>query len=289
MPVQGLDRIEAQFGLGGGTWIQRVVASGIMFALGSGRVPRQRTSDEEIAKLARGYTRTANGYEVSYLSAGDRAARPVIFVHGTPGGARGWADFLVQVPPGLQFIAPDRPGLGLSGPTGAVVALPEQAAALLSLIRERNAGPAILVGHSYGGPVVVQAAADAPELVAAVVVLAGSLDPALEHVPFIQHVGDTWPLRSALLRGLRNANRELIHLKGELERLMPRLPMIKTHFVFVHGTADKLVPFSNVAFAKAHLTSALTIEIMALEGQDHFLPWSAKTAVDAAIAKAATL
>jgi hypothetical protein len=57
--------------------------------------------------------------------------------------------------------------------------------------------------------------------------------------------------------------------------------------VIVHGTADKLVPFSNVAYMKSRLTAATTLDITALEGQDHFLPWSAKPAVDTALAKAA--
>jgi len=281
--------IEAQFGLDGGSWMQRLVARGLMFALGSATVPRQQASTDEIASLETRYVRSANGFDIAYLEGGDANGRPVIFVHGTPGSARGWADYLLSAPSAFHRIALDRPGFGQSGPNGAVVSLDEQARAVIEVVRAQNAGPAILVGHSYGAPVVVQAAADAPELIAAVVVLAGSLDPALEHVSFVQHLGDRWPLREILLRGLRNSNRELIALKGELERLAPRLNTIAKPFVIVHGTADKLVPFANVPFLKACLTGATHLEIVEIEGQDHFLPWNARTRVEEAIAKAAAV
>jgi pimeloyl-ACP methyl ester carboxylesterase len=279
--------IEAQFGLDGGSWMQRLVARGLMLALGSATVPRQQASTDEIASLETRHVRSAQGYDIAYLEGGDAKGRTVIFVHGTPGGARGWADYLLSPPGAFRYIALDRPGFGQSGPDGAVVSLDEQARAVIEVVRAQNAGPAILVGHSYGAPVVVQAAADAPERVAAVVVLAGSLDPALEHVPFVQHLGDMWPLRKMLLRGLRNSNRELIALKPELERLVPRLGTIAKPFLIVHGTRDKLVPFANVAFMKAHLTAATNLDVIEIEGQDHFLPWNARARVEEAIAKAA--
>ena len=264
-----------------------MVAHGLMLALGTTRAPRQQASDAEIAGLTAKSVRSPAGYDIAYLEGGADGGRAAIFVHGTPGSARGWADYVLRVPGGFRHIAIDRPGFGESGPEGAVTSLAEQAAAVVAVARAQRAGPAILVGHSYGGPVVVQAAADAPDLVAAVVVLAGSLDPALEHVPSVQHIGDAWPVRNLLLRGLRNSNRELISLKHELARLAPRLPSIKKPFVIVHGTSDKLVPFANVAFMKAHLTGATHFEAIELDGQDHFLPWNAQAHVTAAIAKAA--
>jgi len=228
----------------------------------------------------------AAGYELSYLEAGSPSGRLVVFVHGTPGNARGWSDYLLSVPPGFHYIAIDRPGFGHSGPQDAVVSLREQAGAVASVIRAQNSARAILVGHSLGGPVVVETAADAPELVSALVILAGSVDPAQENVRFIQYLGDTWPLRALLPRALRNANREIIYLKRELDGLAPRIADISVPVVVVHGMDDDLVPFANVSFMKTHFATAL-MSLDAIQGQNHFLPWNAKAHVLAAIAKAA--
>ena len=145
---------------------------------------------------------------------------------------------------------------------------------------------AVLVGHSLGGPIIAQTAADDPDLVAALVIVAGSLDPAQESVPFIQYVGDTWPVSALLPRMLRNANREIIALEPQLEALAPRLAAIKVPVTIVHGTKDDLVPFANVAFIKTHMTGTKAMDVTVLDGKNHFLPWNSKDKVEAAIAKA---
>lgn len=248
--------------------------------------PGPQSDEAAVDKLPRKSLQLPSGYTLSYLETGKADGRLVVFVHGTPGNARGWSDYLLQVPEGFHYIAIDRPGFGESGPDQAVVSLPEQAAAVAAVIREQKSGPAILVGHSLGGPVVVQTAADAPELVSALVILAGSLDPGQESVPFVQYLGDTWPLSALLPRPMRNANREIIYLKGELDRLAPRLGTIRMPVVIVHGMEDPLVPFANVAFMKAHFID-VPMAVDAIPRQNHFLPWNAKAHVLAAIAKAA--
>lgn len=267
-------------------WAAALIAGIAALGLGACSVPGPETSEAEMAKLPRIFV-DMTAYKVSYLEAGDPHGRLVVFVHGTPGDAEGWADYLMHVPPGFHYIAVDRPGFGESGPDDAVVSLPEQARALAAVIRAQGATPAIVVGHSLGGPVVAQLATDAPDLVAALVVLAGSLDPGQENVPFIQYMGDTWPVSALLPRAMRNANREIIALKGELERLSPRLASIVIPVVIVHGTSDDLVPYANVAFMRSHFSSAKVMDVTTMPGQNHFLPWNAKVQVKAAIAKAA--
>jgi pimeloyl-ACP methyl ester carboxylesterase len=165
----------------------------------------------------------STGYSLSYLEAGEPSGRLAIFVHGTPGDAHAWGDYLMGVPKGFRYIAIDRPGFGHSGPDGAVTSLAEQAQAITTLVRASGGKPAVLIGHSLGGPIIAQAAVDNPDLVAALVVLAGSLDPTQESVPFIQYVGDTWPVSAMLPRWLRNTNREIIALEPQLEALALRL------------------------------------------------------------------
>jgi len=144
----------------------------------------------------------------------------------------------------------------------------------------------VLLGHSLGGPVVARVAADEPGRVAALVLLAASLDPALEEIHPMQHVGAWAPVRALLPRAIRNANSELMALKPELEALAAALPAIRAKVVIVHGTADDLVPVANVPFMQAHLSGARCVKTVLLEGANHFLPWNAEARVREAIAMA---
>lgn len=250
-------------------------------------IPGPSVSEDEMsAKLPHQKLKLADGYDMSFLESGDPNGELVVFVHGTPGEAEAWADYLMSPPAGFHYIAIDRPGFGRSGPDDAVVSLAEQARAIAGIIRAKGGKPAALVGHSLGGPIIAQTAVDAPDLVAALIIVAGSLDPAQEDVPFIQFVGDTWPVSAVLPRAVRNANREIIALKPQLEALAPRLATINVPVTIVHGTKDDLVPFANVAFMKSHLTGVKNMGVTVIEGQNHFLPWNSKAQVLAAIAKA---
>ena len=220
--------------------------------------------------------------DVSYLRAGDPKGPRLILVHGTPGSATAWSDYLLNPPPGMDVVALDRPGFGRSGPEGAMPGLAEQAAAVLALMPS-DGRTVILLGHSLGGPVVARVAADHPSRVSAVVLLAASLDPALEEIHPMQHVGNWAPVRSLLPRVLRNANSELMVLKPELEALAAALPLITARVVIMHGSLDDLVPVANVPFMQARLTGAACLKTIVLEGRNHFLPWNSEADVRHAV------
>lgn len=223
---------------------------------------------------------------LSALVAGDPRGTRVLLVHGTPGSAAAWADYLLAPPPGLEIVAVDRPGFGRSGPDGAVTGLAVQAEALAAWL-PADGRRAVLLGHSLGGPIVARLAAGQPERIAAIVLLSASLDPALEKIHPLQPLGAWPPLRALLPRAIRNANAELMALRAELLALEALLPRIAMPVLIVHGTQDELVPFANVAFMRARLSGARCVVTRRLEGRDHFLPWNAEAEVRAAIAWAA--
>lgn len=222
---------------------------------------------------------------VSYLRAGDAKGPRLVLVHGTPGSATGWADYLVDPPAGLDVIAIDRPGFGRSSPDGAVTGLEAQAAAVAALL-PADGRPVVLLGHSLGGPIVAWLAATQARQVTAIVLLAASLDPAQESIHPMQRVGAWAPVQGLLPRAIRNANAELMALKPELEALMPLLPRITAKVVIVHGTKDDLVPVANVSYMQAHLTGARCVNTVLLEGRNHFLPWNSADVVRAAVNQA---
>jgi pimeloyl-ACP methyl ester carboxylesterase len=248
--------------------------------------PMKSKAKEAIQHLPRATYEVAPdlGGHLSYLHAGDPDGRRIIFVHGTPGDAEDFGEYLLNVPAGYEYIAVDRPGFGESGPEGPVASLAKQAAALEPLLVQRHGQWPVLVGHSLGGPIVVQTATDYAGKVGGLVILAGALDPAQEHIQMLQRIGE-WPLvRPLLPRPIRNANEELIPLKGQLQDLETKLNTLMCPIVIVHGTKDRLVPYANVAFMEDHFRGNHFIRVVTIPDQDHFLPWTNASDVRKAIA-----
>ena len=208
-------------------------------------------------------------FNLSYLINGNPSGQRVIFVHGTPGDAAGWVEYLYNTPKDMEFIAVDRPGFGKTRPKRAVVSLDEQAAVLLPLLESGNGKPPILIGHSLGGPIVAAAAANYPDKVGAVIQLASAVDPGLEDVLFIQYIGNTPPISWLLPK-------ELIWLEGELNQLAEKLDRITQPVTIIHATDDSLVPYDNVPYMQKTFINAASLDVIKLEGVDHFLPWNSQ-------------
>jgi pimeloyl-ACP methyl ester carboxylesterase len=224
----------------------------------------------------------ARGIALSYLQAGDPDGRRVIFVHGTPGHAREWADFLLACPPGVNCIAVDRPGFGRTLPVQPVSSLAIQADAIAPLAIVAGGKRAILVGHSLGAPIVAQLAIEHPDRVGGLLLLAGAMDPDLERVMWLQRVGAWPPIEALLPRRLRTTNRELLPLKQQLQALASRLGELRIPVSILHGSRDPLVPYENVAFDRRAFAQA-AIRIDTIQGQNHFLPWNETARVQAAL------
>lgn len=220
-------------------------------------------------------------YKGSAAHAATKAHQSVIFVHGTPGSASAWDSYLEDVPGGMSYAAIDRPGFGASMPRKAMPLMADQAAALEPLL-PKGEGKAILVGHSLGGPIIAKAALQFPEKIGGLVIIAGSLDPDLEKILWIQHIGRWWPISQLIPSSLDHSNREIFALEKELEILEDELADLRLPVIIIHGTKDRLVPYENVAFMRREMMNA-ELEIVTLEGQNHFLPWNSKSAIDDAI------
>lgn len=228
------------------------------------------------------------GGELHILRAGDPAGIPVLLIHGTPGSALGWANWLIDPPAGFHLIAVDRPGFGQSQPPAPLPLLEDQAAALAPLVARLGRcgwgqGKPILLGHSLGGPVAALLAARHPGIAAGLVIAGGAFDPDLERLHWIQKPAAHPALRWILPRVLDSANQELIALEAGLRRLETKLPTITTPTVIVHGDADDLVPYANVGFMQSRFTNAGFLHVQTLAGRDHFLPWKERHALETAL------
>ncbi len=194
----------------------------------------------------------------------------LLYLHGTPGDAEGWTDYLVDPVEGLPSTAIDRPGFGRSD-SSSLATLEGQSRALAPFL-EAHGAPTIVIGHSYGGPVALQAAIDYPEQIVGAVILAGSVSPKLEKRRWFNYAakGLSWVLPHTL----RRSNQEVWPLRADLERLSRELSSIEIPVAIVHGTDDSLVPYGNATFMMEALTGAEPLTLTTLEGAGHMIIWS---------------
>lgn len=224
--------------------------------------------------------------QLGFLAAGRPGGQRVVFLHGSPGLGEEWDRFLVDVPAGRYYLAPDRPGFGASDAAPAPE-LAAQAEAVLPLLGPEGAPPAVLVGYSFGGPVALRLAADHPDRVAGLVLIGSAADPVMEEIDPLQEIAALDFFAQLLPAELASSNAELIALGPELEALAPALPRLDLPVVIVQGDSDNLVPADNAAYLRGLMPQARTVMI---EGADHFLPWThpdiLKDALDCVLAEA---
>jgi pimeloyl-ACP methyl ester carboxylesterase len=234
------------------------------------------------------HTYTFDHQKINYLSVGDDTLPLVIFVHGSPGSLSAFIDFMADTTllKKAQLISIDRPGFGESNFGYGEPSVKRQAAVLKPILEKYKSNrPIILVGHSMGGPVISRMAMDYPELVDGLVIVAGSIAPDLEP-------NETWfraPLATPFLRWIlprsfRASNTEIYHLKPELQEMMPLWPIIKAHTIVIQGKKDVLVDPGNADFAKKMMVNA-NVELVLVDGMNHFVPWSNPELIREAILK----
>jgi pimeloyl-ACP methyl ester carboxylesterase len=266
-------------------WLVGLLLLGVL--LGLPRCVSFRMSDQKIdryfadkaAKPQFGYVE-AGGRRVHYArltgpQPGADTLPTVVFVHGSPGSWDAFIDFFADssLYSRAQLIAVDRPGFGKSGQNQPERSLRAQAAALAPVLA--LGGPRtrpILVGHSLGGPVVARLAMDYPDRVGGLVLVAPSIDPALEPDLWYRRVGNWFPFRQMLPTELDVSNQEILPLKGELAQMMSGWATIRVPVIVIQGTDDDLVPAGNADFAKRMLTNA-PLRVQMLPQMNHFIPW----------------
>jgi pimeloyl-ACP methyl ester carboxylesterase len=214
--------------------------------------------------------------KLTFAWSGDPKKRAILFVHGSPGSWEGWAHFLLNsdLQKNFQLFAIDRPGYGGSEKGITEPSLQVQADSILEVLEFNQSHlPAILVGHSFGGPVVAKAAMDHPEKVAGLVLVASSVAPELEKKKWIQYPASWWPIRVLIPTALRVCNEEILPLKEELIRMLPGWKNISAKVVILQGADDALVPPGNLDFLLAHLNPEIVVEADLIPGLNHFVPW----------------
>ncbi len=119
---------------------------------------------------------------------------PLVFVHGIACTHDDWESQVAFFQSQYPVITCDLPGHGLSDPPVDNGSIESLGAAVASLLNDLNLPPSVLIGHSMGCRVIVQATLDAPERVAKLILLEGSRiaenDPQAAEQQMQEHIAE---------------------------------------------------------------------------------------------------
>jgi len=222
-----------------------------------------------------------NNRNIHYMMVGQDTLPTLVFLHGSPSS---WTSFesYMQSPELLKqcrMVSIDRPGFGNSN-FGKALPLEEQSRLIMPVLLEiANGKPVYLAGHSLGGPLVIKMAADAPKLFKAIMLISGSVDPALEPEESWREFFENSGLKFLLPGAFRPSNTELVHFKKDVIALEAEFEKIISTVYLVHGDRDSWVPPGNVDFALRRLVNATAVRTVIIPGGTHFIPFTHKKEV----------
>lgn len=211
--------------------------------------------------------------EVDTAGEDGRVKQLIVFVHGTPGSYGAFRSYLndPMMQDSFHMISVTRPGWR-NDEDEKVPSLEEQAEALRPLLEmDRSGKGAILMGHSYGGPVIARTAMDYTELVAGLVFVATTGDPALSGPRWYNRIAVVLP-RFVLGASLKGANAEILPLRPQLEAMLPRWEELAMPVLIVQGDRDRLVHPDNALFLERVLVNS-EVRRLNREGMGHFVLW----------------
>ena len=212
-------------------------------------------------------------------SLGEKKERALILVHGSPGSLDVFLDYMVDTAllNRVDIVTFDRPGFGNSGFGVSEPLLLHQGEILDDLMDSLGYHDYILAGHSYGAPVLLEAAIRRPDKITGLCFVAGSVSPELEPKSTGWRKWIDIPLlRDLLPVSMRVSNEELMSLRQDLTLLEDDWDRLTMPVTVIHGTKDVLVPYENLAYATEKLTEADTVFTRVFEGESHFILWTHK-------------
>ena len=200
----------------------------------------------------------------------------IIFSHGAPGSWDAFKGFLVdaRLLSEADLISYDRPGYGGSGTGQSYPEISFQAECLIELMDTSHYDSFYLVGHSFGGPIVMEAAMLDPLNIDGVVLIAPVVDPATEKY-FIGGKLAYWPLTRWLWpqNFQVSADEKYKHVE-ELQNMESAMDSYQTSTLFIHSMDDWIAPAAgNIEFLGKMVPDTL-LESRIYQDKGHLVLWT---------------
>ena len=217
-----------------------------------------------------------HGTPSRYIECGlDHEKKLVVFVHGAPGSSNNFFSYLADsaLLQRARLVAIDNLGYGNSGSGKAETSIAVQAEQVRQVVEQYQADTVILLGHSYGGPIVAKCAMDFPEKLTAIVMLAPVNDPDNEPIFWYSHFGRWKATRWMLPAALKVAADEKFSHAEALAAIAGGWKTISIPVVHIHGRKDGLAPLSNMAFSEKNIPPQY-LNLIYMENTGHLIPWT---------------
>ena len=199
----------------------------------------------------------------------------IVFVHGAPGSWDAFKDYVTDkdIYENTRVVAYDRPGYGGSDKK-AMPSIHEQTEILKEIIIKYGLKRNILIGHSYGGPIVGLAALDKEINVDAVIMIAPLNDQNSEPLFWFSYFS-YWKLTSWLLPlELVVAGSEKFAHSSELLKIKDEWKNADCQFIHVHGLKDGLAPGKeNLEFSRNHIPEK-NLKTIVYDDIGHLVIWT---------------
>lgn len=230
-----------------------------------------------------------------YAFAGDPSQLGVIFVHGTPGSWRAFRQYLEhdELQKDFFLVSVDRLGWGKSTlPSRQIDGDFElQSRSIVAVMDEFPDKNWIIVGHSLGASIAPKIALHAPQRVAGLLLLAGSLDPSLGKPRWYNRAAHTWVAKRLIPASLVRSNNEIMSLSNQLATMSAEISdtELAARLVVIQGHKDNLVSPRNSRYVEKNWQHNFAdISLIELPDAGHFLPWRQTNLVLEQIRKLAT-
>lgn len=237
--------------------------------------------DDVLSPAIKFNTINAGSDSLSYAYSGNIDKPGVLFIHGTPGGWPAFERYLSyrKLQRDFFMVSVDRLGWGSSPlPKKQIDGdFERQANAIAEVFKQYPGKKWVVVGHSLGASIAPMVALAAPDAVASLLLLAGSLKPSLGKPRWYNYAASTWFVGWLLSDTMTNSNKEIMALRRELKAMDKEIKntQLGAHLVVMQGMKDKLVSPKNPNYVRnAWQDHFASTEIMELAEAGHFLPWN---------------
>lgn len=217
------------------------------------------------------------GRSIHYtLMHSDSSLPLAVFVHGSPGSSSAYLQYAKDslLLSRYNVLLLDRPGYGYSDFGKAEESIEQQSSILREVVSQFGYAKKFLVGHSLGGPIVCRMAMDEPAIADGLLIIAGSVSPALEPQEKWRKPLSSKAIRWLLPRSFRVSNDEILPAKQELDKMVPLWGNITCDVQIIQGGEDKLVPAGNEDYAEKMLVNANSVRVHRLPTENHFIPFT---------------